>query len=125
MATRTSDASHGTTLSLTIGFVLSVILTIAAFVLVGKSILSGWAILLALAVLATLQLLVQLIFFLHMGKESRPRWNLTMFAFMALIVVIIVVGTLWIMHNLDYNMGHDMTPNEKEEYMLEQKDRGF
>ena len=42
-----------------------------------------------------------------------------------LIVGIVVIGTLWIMHNLDYNMGNDMSPVEKEEYMLEQKDKGF
>ncbi len=116
---------HGSVLSLSIGFILSVILTAAAFLLVGKGVLSGWTILFALAGLATLQLLVQLVFFLHMGRETRPRWNLVSFGFMALIVGIVVIGTLWIMHNLDYNMGNDMSPVEKEEYMLEQKDKGF
>ena len=57
-----------------------------------------------ISVSAVMQLLIQLIFFLHLNSESKPRWNLTVFLFIILIVGILVIGTLWIMYNLDYNM---------------------
>ena len=39
------------------------------------------------------------------------------FLFMMLIVVIVVIGSLWIMTNLDYNM----MPDEVETYILEEE----
>lgn len=55
------------------------------------------------------QLLVQLIFFLHLGRGSNVRWNILVFLFATLVILIVVIGSLWIMNNLDYNMGgHDM-----------------
>jgi cytochrome o ubiquinol oxidase operon protein cyoD len=65
--------------------------------------------------IAVLQLIVQLVFFLHIGRGSR--WKGITFAFAALIVIIVVVGTIWIMNNLDYNMMH-MSPDMMLEYML-------
>lgn len=122
MIKHTAGAAHGSVASLSIGFILSIGLTVLSFVLVGKDILSGSAILGALAILAALQLAVQLVFFLHLGKESGPRWNLFAFAFMGLIAAIIIIGTLWIMANMNYHM---MSPEESDTYMLEQKDKGF
>lgn len=54
---------------------------------------------------------IQLFFFLHLGQESKPYWNSQLFLFMLTILVILVIGSLWIMHNLSYNvmpMDHDM-----------------
>ena len=70
----------------------------------------------ALAVLAITQLLVQLVFFLHIDKERKPRWNLAVLLFAALIVFIIVGGSLWIMYHLNYNM----SPQQMNQYMLQQ-----
>jgi cytochrome o ubiquinol oxidase operon protein cyoD len=63
---------------------------------------------------ALVQLFVQLFFFLHLGKESKPRFNLYALLFAVLVMVIIVGGSLWIMQNLNYHM---MTPNEMQMYM--------
>jgi cytochrome o ubiquinol oxidase operon protein cyoD len=82
--------------------------------------LAGQTLVLVIVGLAVVQLLVQLIFFLHLGKESKPRLNLTIFAFMLLVVGIVAIGSLWIMHNLDYNM----MPKEMNEHMLDQYDKG-
>ncbi len=49
---------------------------------------------------ALLQLIVQLYFFLHLGEERKPRYNLQALAFALIIVVILVGGTLWIMQEL-------------------------
>lgn len=113
-------AGHGSYLSYTIGFVLSIVLTLAAYFLVVDKILSGRELVAAIMGLAVAQLFVQLVFFLHLGRESRPRWNLMVFLFAALVVLIVVLGSLWIMENLHYNM----MPEEMDHHMLEQTKKG-
>lgn len=102
------------------GFILSVILTLLAYFMVTRTLLGGMALVLALMGLAVLQLYVQLVFFLHIAHESRPRWNLMVFGFMLMIVVIVVAGSLWIMNHLNYHM---MTPDETDTYII--KDEGI
>lgn len=96
------------------GFALSVALTIGAFMLVwayqasdgqmySRSLLLGF-----LAVLAIAQLLVQARFFLHVSRERKQRLNLVAALFTAMVVLTIVVGSIWIMQNLNYTMmSHD------------------
>lgn len=86
------------------GFVLSVILTLAAYFLISRGIVHNWPAIYAVVGLAVVQLVVQLVFFLHLGREEEPRWNLLVFDFTLIIVCIVVVGSLWIMNNLHYNM---------------------
>lgn len=91
------NTSHGTLGSYILGFVLSVGLTLGAFWAAAH--LGPFAA--ASIILAALvQLLVQLVFFLHMGRERKPQWQLLTLALTAVIVGIVVGGTLWIMHNL-------------------------
>lgn len=106
------EASHGSVKTYATGFALSIILTLAAYTLVAKGITSGWALVFILAALAISQLLVQLVFFLHLGRESKPRWNLTVMAFAAMVVIILVFGSLWIMKNLQYN--HAKVPSTEQ-----------
>lgn len=101
-------------LSYSLGFVLSVILTLAAYYLVVNQVSSGWGLAYAIIGLALVQLLVQLVCFLHLGRESEPRWNLLVFDFTLVVVVILVIGSIWIMNNLHYNM----TPQEAEQELL-------
>jgi len=96
------------------GFLLSIILTFAAYILVANHILSGVSLVAVIIGLAIIQLFVQLFFFLHLGKESKPRWNLLMLSFALGVVIIIVFGSLWIMNNLNYNMMQDMHDNSKD-----------
>jgi cytochrome o ubiquinol oxidase operon protein cyoD len=104
----------------TLGFVLSLLLTVTAYMSVVNHVSVGWTAVGTIAGLAIVQLLVQLLFFLHLGEESRPRINLVIFAFMLLVVFIMVGGSLWIMHNLNYNM----TPAYMNHYMLQQVNSG-
>lgn len=97
-------ASHGTTKSYIIGFIISIILTIIPFYFVITHAVSNDVIIVTIIATAILQLLVQLIFFLHMNTESKPRWNLTAFIFTLFVVAVLVVGSIWIMWNLNYNM---------------------
>lgn len=103
-----------------IGFVLSLLLTLVAYLFVNEHVGSSHSLfpheLLVplLAVFALSQFVVQLVFFLHLGTETRPRWKLLVFWFMIIVVLILVVGSLWIMQNLNYNM---MSPEETTIYM--------
>jgi cytochrome o ubiquinol oxidase operon protein cyoD len=99
-----SESGHGSFGSYTVGFVLSVILTVAAFAIVMTGTLTGQNALFAIAGLAVVQILVHLVFFLHMNTSSSQRWNVTAFAFTVLTAVIVVGGTLWVMHNVSMNM---------------------
>lgn len=107
----------------TIGFVLSLLLTFAAYY---YAVLGGsetWF-LPVLGILAITQMVVQLVFFLHLGEEVRPRYRLASFGFMLIILIIVVVGSLWVMVHLNQNMMH-MSSDEKTNYMMTQYDKGF
>jgi cytochrome o ubiquinol oxidase operon protein cyoD len=99
-----SEENHGSFGSYTIGFVLSVILTAAAFGVVLKGALTGTQAIYAIAGLGLVQIIVHVIFFLHMNGSSSQRWNLTAFAYTVLTAVIVIGGTLWVMHNVSMNM---------------------
>ena len=103
--------SHGSYRSYVIGFVISVILTAAAFWAVMRPGMSHTAIVSTIIALAVVQILVHLIFFLHLNASSDQRWNVTAFAFAVLVVVIMIVGSLWIMSNVAGHMtGNDISP---------------
>lgn len=113
-----SEASHGSLLTYTIGFVLSIVLTLLAYSAVSNHALDTTALVAVIVILAIIQLKVQLIFFLHLGRESSPRWNLITLLFALMVVLILVFGSLWIMHNLNYSM---TTPDNINTYILQQE----
>lgn len=104
--------SHGSTKTYVSGFLLSIVLTLAAYLCTTHNIASGWALMGILAVLAVIQLFVQLVFFLHLGRGSESRWNTTVLLFAAMVVGILVFGSLWIMGNLSY--GHQNIPTTQQ-----------
>jgi len=97
-----------------IGFVGSLILTLTAYLLVRFDQLNQPVMVGILAVLAFSQFILQLVYFLHIGKEFSPRLKLIVLLFMISIVFILVGGSLWIMHNLD---GRMFTTKYMERYM--------
>jgi cytochrome o ubiquinol oxidase operon protein cyoD len=60
-------------------------------------------------VLCVAQVLVQLMFFLHLSAKPGQRDNLSIGVFTLLIIAIIVVGSLWVMHNMNLYMMHPST----------------
>lgn len=110
--------AHSSLKSYTTGFILSIILTLIPYLIVVEKLLAGALLIVTIILFAVVQLLVQAIFFLHLGQESKPRWNLMIFLFMLIIVGILVLGTLWIMYNLDYNM---MSPMETNKFIEEEE----
>ncbi len=113
---------HGSVHTYIIGFVGSVIFTLAAYYMVVSERFSYTTALTAITILAVAQLLIQLVFFLHLGKESKPRWNAMVFSFMLLVVGIVVIGSIWVMNNLHYNMMPSQEIDKKMEY---ESQKGF
>jgi cytochrome o ubiquinol oxidase operon protein cyoD len=61
-----------------------------------------------IAALAAVQVMVHLVCFLHLSTASSQRWNVTAMAFAVVVVVVLIVGSLWIMHNMaDHMAGSD------------------
>ena len=104
-----------------IGFILSIILTFLAFFVVNQHVTSKLfsyeLVIFIILSLALAQLFVQLFFFLHMGKEKKPRWNLFVFVTFSGMILLIVIASLWIMYHLNYNM----MPHEMEQKILEKE----
>ena len=101
------DAHHGwnkTYKPQIYGFLLSIILTLATYFIVVDHYLSGASLLVAIFGFSCLQAIVQLIFFFHIGLESKPRWNLIILLFLVLVIVVVIGGSMWIMYNLNYHM---------------------
>ena len=92
---------HGSYKAYLIGFLSSIILTVISFLLVATEWLSGKPLIFTIVGLALLQAVFQLRFFLHLGQEAKPRWETLTFFLMLVLLLIIVLGSLWIMQDLD------------------------
>ena len=97
-------AAHGTFKGYMAGFLLSVILTAIPFWLVMTGTLdTQWTAIIIIA-LAVVQILVHTVCFLHVNTRSEGGWTLLAYAFAAVIVLIVISGSLWIMYHLNTNM---------------------
>jgi cytochrome o ubiquinol oxidase operon protein cyoD len=83
------------------GFIFSILLTLAAYFAVTRHMFNSSLVLIIIG-LALLQFWVQLTFFLHLNQKSE-RWNLVVLVTTISIVLTLVVGSLWIMNNLNYH----------------------
>ncbi len=87
-----------------LGFFLSVVLTLAAYFLVVTHVLVGRVLSVVLLGLGVTQALIQLFCFLHLGRERKPRWNLLTFLFMLVVLLVLVIGSMFIMYSLNYRL---------------------
>ena len=99
-----AGASHGKTKQYMIGFILSVILTIIPFGMVMAGGFGRGIVMAVIAITAVAQVLVQLVYFLHMNSSSEQRWNVIAFIYTVLCIAVLLVGSVWIMNYLHYNM---------------------
>lgn len=100
---------HGNLRSYLIGFIACLILTSLSFLIVISNLLSGYPLIFTLTTLAVIQAIVQLVFFLHLGQEAKPRWETISFYFMVMVLLIIALGSLWIMKDLNERVMENMT----------------
>lgn len=96
------DGAHGSRKSYIVGFLLAIALTIVPFGLAMTHASIGTPLLITVFALA--QIMVHIVYFLHVDRSAEQRWNLTALVFTAIVVCIILGGSLWIMHNLYINM---------------------
>ena len=106
------SAEHGSGVaSGIVGYVIGLVaaggLTAASFLIAGTDLLYGPGIGVALLVFAVAQMGIHLVFFLHITTGPDNTNNVLALAFGVMIVVFIIVGSLWIMANLDHNMMPD------------------
>ena len=88
-----------------VGLILAAVLTVASFwVASGTALLYGPGVLMGLAALAVAQMGVHLVFFLHITTGPDNTNNALALAFGALIVGLVIAGSVWIMFHLNGRM---------------------
>ncbi|EAU43536.1 cytochrome o ubiquinol oxidase subunit IV [Salipiger bermudensis] len=96
---------HGTMGQLMIGFALAAILTIIPFYLVMAEVDMARSTLVGIIMgLGAVQIVVHLVYFLHLKRSSEEGWNFFATIFAVIILVIVLAGSLWVMHNMNENM---------------------
>jgi cytochrome o ubiquinol oxidase subunit IV len=91
-----------------IGFALAVGLSIVSFYMARSTLVWAPSIPIALSVLAMAQMGVHLVFFLHITTGQDNVNNVLALAFGALIVFLVIGGSIWIMHAMNANMMNGM-----------------
>jgi len=103
---------HASMKSYVTGFFLSVLLTATPFWLVMAKVLPTPGVT-ALVVLgfAAVQIVVHMVYFLHMNARVEGGWSMLALLFTAVLVLIMLAGSIWVMYNLNTSMMpvHDMT----------------
>jgi HlyD family secretion protein len=89
-----------------IGLGLATLLTIVSFFISGTTLVWEPSIPVALIVLAIAQMGVHLVFFLHITTGPDSVNNVLALAFGVLIVFLLLLGSLWIMANMNHNMAY-------------------
>lgn len=85
------------------GIGLAILLTVVPFALVHWTVLPRFSLLILIGLFALVQMVVHFRFFLHVGfRQKRKDWQLI--AFSALLLFIMVAGTIWIMASLAMRM---------------------
>jgi cytochrome o ubiquinol oxidase operon protein cyoD len=98
-----SDA-HGSVSSYVEGFAWSLLLTFIPYYLVSSQSIKGTRLVVTILAFAVLQMIVQVTYFLHLGRGPKQRWNLFFFIATVGIVLVVVSGSVVIINNLHYNM---------------------
>lgn len=100
-----SVESHGSYKSYATGFVLSVLLTAVPFyiVLADVNINVSWAVGIIFG-LGALQILVHIHYFLHVTVKAEDGWKVMSLLLAAVLLAIILAGSIWVMLHLNENM---------------------
>ena len=95
---------RGTVKSYVIGFLLSLVFTAIPYYLVVNKTVEGNTLLATILGFAVLQMAVQIFFFLHLGRGPKPLYNVVFFVSTVGIILMVVLGSIFIMNHLNYNM---------------------
>lgn len=104
---------HATFKGYVTGFVLSVILTAIPFWLVMAKVFDKPSTTtMVILGFGLVQIVVHMIYFLHMDAKSEGGWNMLALVFTAVLVVITLSGSLWVMYHLNTNMMPSMPTSQ-------------
>ena len=100
-----SAPGHGSRRAYRIGVALSILLTVVPFWLVMSKAVSNPTVTAGINfALALIQITVHVVSFLHLDTRSEGGWTLLAFLFTAVIVVLTIGGSVWVMYHLNTNM---------------------
>lgn len=87
------------------GFLASLVLTVIPFYVVWAQSLPASTTYAIIFSCAIVQVFVHFKYFLHMeAKTTEGRWNLVSLMFTAIVVLILIAGSVWIIYNMTVNM---------------------
>ena len=107
MTTEHHDANeaHGSYRSYIIGFVLSVVLTVIPFWIVMAEVnIHIWLALTIIFGLGAAQIMVHVYYFLHVTVKAEDGWQVMSLVFTGILLMIVLVGSIWVMTHLNNNM---------------------
>ena len=87
-----------------IGYGGSLVLTMAVFMIAYRYGIETPGVYLTIGLLGLAQLIVQLVYFLHIDRRRSSREDLDLVLFSTLVLLIIILGTVWILGNLSVRM---------------------
>ncbi len=100
-----SHGGHGSLSTLMIGFALAAVLTIIPFGLVMAEVeMSRTALIAIIMGLGAAQIVVHLVYFLHLNNSQEEGWTMSSTMLTVIILMIVLAGSLWVMHNMNANM---------------------
>ena len=106
------------------GFVLAAILTVIPFWLVmGHVVANRQLLILIILVLAIVQIFVHIVYFLHLDTRSESGWNMMAFIFTAVLVIIVLGASIWVMYNENANM-MPMSPQYQQQHPISHQPTG-
>lgn len=104
-------AHHGSLRSYLTGFVLAAILTVIPFWLVMDHVIASRELaVLVVLILAVAQIFVHIVYFLHLDARSEGGWNMLAFLFTAVLVIIVLGASIWVMYTENQLMMPMSTP---------------
>lgn len=104
-------AGHGSLRGYLTGFVLAAILTVIPFWLVMGNVIESREMTIFIVLgLAAVQIVVHMIYFLHLDTRSEGGWNMLAFLFTAILVLIVLGASIWVMFEENHYMMPTMEP---------------
>lgn len=95
---------HGTLQAYVTGFMLSLLFTAIPYYLVVNQTVTGTALLLTILGFGVIQMIIQVTFFLHLGRGPKPNWQLYFLIATVAAILVVIGGSIVITRNLHYNM---------------------
>lgn len=99
-----AGAPHVSRRGYLIGFALSVVLTAIPFWMVMSGHFDQTVTIVTIVGMAIVQILVHTVAFLHVNGKAEGGWTLMAYVFTAVLVLIVISGSIWIMYHLSTNM---------------------